>query len=83
MYNYQKTILNAHVEVANELANIKNLMQINVLKKQQSDATGRARGERCDGGEDDQRTESERRATRHRTTVRFVADIATNDVRCP
>ena len=42
MYNYQKTILNAHVEVANELANIKNLKQINVLKKQQSDALKQA-----------------------------------------
>ncbi|MDO9270428.1 MAG: TolC family protein, partial [Methylobacter sp.] len=37
MYNYQKTILNAYVEVANELSNIQNLKQINVLKKQQSD----------------------------------------------
>lgn len=37
MYNYQKTILNAYVEVANELSNIQNLQQINVLKKQQSD----------------------------------------------
>ena len=42
MYNYQKTILNAHVEVANELANIKNLKQINVLKKEQSDALKQA-----------------------------------------
>lgn len=38
MYNYQKTILNAYVEVANQLANIKNLKQINALKKQQSEA---------------------------------------------
>ncbi|WP_432745579.1 efflux transporter outer membrane subunit [Methylobacter sp. G7] len=37
MYNYQKTILNAYVEVANELSNIQNLQQINALKKQQSD----------------------------------------------
>ncbi|MCQ8126958.1 TolC family protein [Methylomonas rivi] len=37
MYNYQKTILNAYVEVANQLANIKNLQQINALKKQQSE----------------------------------------------
>ncbi|MCQ8103437.1 TolC family protein [Methylomonas sp. SURF-2] len=37
MYNYQKTILNAYVEVANQLANIKNLQQINSLKKQQSE----------------------------------------------
>lgn len=37
MYNYQKTILNAYVEVANKLSNIKNLQQINALKKQQSD----------------------------------------------
>ena len=37
MYNYQKTILNAYVEVANELSNIKNLQQINTLKQQQSD----------------------------------------------
>lgn len=38
MYTYQKTILNAYVEVANQLSNIKNLQQINALKKQQSDA---------------------------------------------
>lgn len=37
MYNYQKTILNAYVEVANQLANIRNLQQINSLKKQQSE----------------------------------------------
>lgn len=37
MYDYQKTILNAYVEVANELSNIENLKQINALKKQQSE----------------------------------------------
>lgn len=37
MHNYQKTILNATIEVANELSNIQNLHQINSLKKQQSD----------------------------------------------
>jgi NodT family efflux transporter outer membrane factor (OMF) lipoprotein len=37
MYNYQKTILNAYVEVVNQLSNIKNLQQINALKKQQSE----------------------------------------------
>ncbi len=37
MYNYQKTILNGYVEVANELSNIQNMQQINFLKKQQSD----------------------------------------------
>ena len=37
MYNYQKTILNAYVEVVNELANIKNLEKINTLRKQQSE----------------------------------------------
>ena len=37
MYNYQKTILNGYVEVANELSNIENLKKINTLKKQQSD----------------------------------------------
>jgi len=37
MYNYQKTILNAYVEVANELSNIQNLQQVNTLKKQQSE----------------------------------------------
>lgn len=37
MYNYQKTILNATIEVANELSTIQNLQQINSLKKQQSD----------------------------------------------
>lgn len=38
MYNYQKTILNGYVEVANELSNIKNLEQIHSQKKQQSEA---------------------------------------------
>lgn len=42
MYNYQKTILNAYVEVANELSNIQNLQQINALKKQQSDVLKQA-----------------------------------------
>ena len=42
MYNYQKTILNAYVEVANQLSNIKNLRQINVLKTQQRDALKRS-----------------------------------------
>jgi len=37
MYNYQKTILNGYVEVANELSNIENLKQIHSLKKQQSE----------------------------------------------
>jgi multidrug efflux system outer membrane protein len=38
MYNYQKTILTAYVEVANQLSNIKNLQELNTLKKQQSEA---------------------------------------------
>lgn len=37
MYNYQKTVLNAYVEVANELSKIQNLQQVNSLKKQQSE----------------------------------------------
>ncbi|WP_262967386.1 TolC family protein [Methylobacter psychrophilus] len=37
MYNYQKTVLNAYVEVANQLSNIQNLQQITTLKKQQSE----------------------------------------------
>jgi multidrug efflux system outer membrane protein len=37
MYNYQKTILNGYVEVANQLSKIQNLQQIHSLKKQQSD----------------------------------------------
>lgn len=37
MYNYQKTILNAYVEVANELANIKNLETTHQLKQEQSE----------------------------------------------
>ncbi len=37
MYQYQKTILNAYVEVANELSNIHNLRKINALKKQQNE----------------------------------------------
>jgi len=42
MYNYQKTILNAYVEEANELSNIQNLHQINSLKKQQSEVLKQA-----------------------------------------
>ena len=38
MYNYQKKILNGYIEVANELSKIRNLQQINSLKKQQSEA---------------------------------------------
>lgn len=38
MYNYQKTILNAYVEVANQLSSIKSLREVNALKKQQSEA---------------------------------------------
>jgi NodT family efflux transporter outer membrane factor (OMF) lipoprotein len=37
MYNYQKTILNAYVEVANQLASIQNLQQVKTLKSQQSE----------------------------------------------
>jgi NodT family efflux transporter outer membrane factor (OMF) lipoprotein len=37
MYNYQKTVLNAYVEVANQLFAIKNLQQVNALKTQQND----------------------------------------------
>ena len=36
MYHYQKTVLNAYVEVANQLLTIHNLQQINVLKNQQN-----------------------------------------------
>lgn len=38
MYRYQKTILNAYVEVANQLSSIKSLQQISRLKQQQSEA---------------------------------------------
>lgn len=38
MYNYQKIILNAYVEVANQLSSIKSLQEVNALKKQQSEA---------------------------------------------
>jgi multidrug efflux system outer membrane protein len=37
MYNYQKTILNGYVEVANELSGIRHLQQIHDLKKAQSE----------------------------------------------
>ncbi len=37
MYNYQKTVLNAYVEVANQLSNIRNLQHINAFKKQQAE----------------------------------------------
>lgn len=36
MYNYQKIILNAYIEVANQLFSIKNLQEINSLKTQQN-----------------------------------------------
>lgn len=36
MYNYQKTVLNAYIEVANQLFAIKNLQQVNELKTQQN-----------------------------------------------
>jgi NodT family efflux transporter outer membrane factor (OMF) lipoprotein len=37
MYNYQKTVLNAYVEVANQLSTIESLQQINALKTQQNE----------------------------------------------
>ncbi|MCA9499459.1 MAG: TolC family protein [Nitrospira sp.] len=37
IYQYQKTIFNAYVEVASELSNIHNLRKINALKKQQNE----------------------------------------------
>jgi NodT family efflux transporter outer membrane factor (OMF) lipoprotein len=37
LYNYQKTILNAYVEVANQLIALERLEKINVLKTQQSE----------------------------------------------
>lgn len=37
MYNYQKTILNSHVEVANELSRIQNMKDILSYKKEQND----------------------------------------------
>lgn len=37
MYHYQKTVLNAYVEVVNQLTSIHNLQQITTLKKQQSE----------------------------------------------
>lgn len=37
MYHYQKAILNAYVEVANELSNIKNLESTHALKNEQSE----------------------------------------------
>ena len=36
MYHYQKTVLNAYVEVANQLVAIENLQQVNLLKTQQN-----------------------------------------------
>jgi NodT family efflux transporter outer membrane factor (OMF) lipoprotein len=36
MYHYQKTVLNAYVEVANQLVAIQNLQEINLLKTQQN-----------------------------------------------
>lgn len=37
MYRYQKTILNAYVEVANQLSSIKSLQHISTLKQQQNE----------------------------------------------
>ncbi|SFB79770.1 efflux transporter, outer membrane factor (OMF) lipoprotein, NodT family [Flexibacter flexilis DSM 6793] len=37
MYAYQKTILNAYVEVANQVSNLENIHQVYWLKKQQTD----------------------------------------------
>jgi NodT family efflux transporter outer membrane factor (OMF) lipoprotein len=42
MYKYQQTILNAYVEVANQVSNITNLQQANALRKQQSDVLAQA-----------------------------------------
>ncbi|MGY6274428.1 TolC family protein [Methylomonas sp. MgM2] len=42
MYNYQKAILNAYVEVANLLSNISKLQDIKSSKKQESDALQQA-----------------------------------------
>jgi outer membrane protein TolC len=42
MYQYQKTILNAYVEVANELANIRNLAAFSASKREQRDMLTRA-----------------------------------------
>lgn len=36
LYNYQKNILNGYMEVANEIAHIKNLQEITVLKEEES-----------------------------------------------
>ena len=38
VYNYEKTILNAYIEIANQLAKIENMKQIYDLKTQQVDA---------------------------------------------
>jgi multidrug efflux system outer membrane protein len=42
MYNYQRTILNAYVEVSNQLSNISNLEKGYVLKSQEVDALNRS-----------------------------------------
>lgn len=42
MYEYQQTILNAYVEVANQISHITNLQQANALRKQQSDVLAQA-----------------------------------------
>ncbi len=38
VYNYERTILNAYVEVVNQLANIQNLEQSYNLRQQQVEA---------------------------------------------
>lgn len=42
LYNYQKSIINGYVEVYNEMANIKNLEQIQEFKKQEVDVLNRS-----------------------------------------
>jgi NodT family efflux transporter outer membrane factor (OMF) lipoprotein len=42
MYNYERTILNAYLEVANQLSNISNLEKSYALKSQQVDALTRS-----------------------------------------
>ena len=37
LYQYQQKVLNAYIEVSNQLSNLENLQKINVLKKEQTE----------------------------------------------
>ena len=44
LYNYQESIINGYVEVYNQMANIRTLQAMNVVKQQELDVLNRAIG---------------------------------------